>query len=594
MNRCYPVFLLLLLSCALMGQRPSGSRGGGKRSNGPRMSLKFKGIVLDQETNAPLEFATISLMSKRDSSIVSGGLSEVDGSFMIEIKAAPVYAVVEFIGYSAKFIDVVLDRASIKSSKGIIDLGAIIISAEGIKLDGVTVRAEKSETQFSLDKRVFNVGKDLANQGGSAQDILDNVPSVTVDIDGAVSLRGSTGVRILIDGKPSGLANQDNANGLRAIPANLIESVEVITNPSSRYEAEGMAGIINIILKKEKGSGFNGSFDVSAGYPEQAGIGANINYRKGKINWFANYGLNYRTSPGQGYSLLEQTIPSGKFYQEIDRDMDRTSLSNSVRFGVDYIPNDKETITGTFSYRKSDDDNFSTLQYNDYLNSFPSNLVVQTVRTDDELEDESKLEYSINYRKEYSSRKHTLNATISYQDNLEEETSDFFETARVLDLRLPIADITQRSGNAEGEKQWFFQLDFKKPILEKGNFEIGARSSIRTINNDYKVEQQFDGEFISLDGLTNIFDYDENVHAAYTQLGNQWGQLSAQFGLRAEYSDVTTLLQTTGERNERGYFNVFPSAFLSFAFNEANSLQINYSKRVRRPRFWDLNPFFHF
>jgi len=231
-------------------QRPGGGRRGG--GNGPGFKLKIRGVVQDQATSNVLEFATVSLMSKRDSSIVSGGLTELDGTFLIESKPGPMFALVEFIGYQPKYIDITVDRETIRANKGVVDLGVISVSADGIELEGVTVRAEKSETQFSLDKRVFNVGKDLANQGGSAQDILDNVPSVTVDLEGAVSLRGSGGVRILIDGKPSGLANQDNANGLQAIPANLIESVEVITNPSSRYEAEGMARIFNIVLKKDK------------------------------------------------------------------------------------------------------------------------------------------------------------------------------------------------------------------------------------------------------------------------------------------------------------------------------------------------------
>ena len=278
-------------------------------------------------------------------------------------------------------MDIPFDRDAIRSGNRTIDLGVVGLQVAGIALNEVEIRAEKSETQFSLDKRVFNVGKDLANQGGTAQDILDNVPSVSVDIEGGVSLRGSEGVRILIDGRPSGLANQDNANGLRSIPANLIESVEVITNPSARYEAEGMAGIINIILKKDKGSGFNGSFDVNGGYPEQAGVGANVNYRKGKVNWFANLGLNRRVSPGRGFSLSTLDRPTDTFIQEITRESDRKSLSNSARFGIDFFPSEKEILTGALLYRRSDEDNFSALTYNDFINTFPDNLVSSTLRT---------------------------------------------------------------------------------------------------------------------------------------------------------------------------------------------------------------------
>lgn len=582
------ILALALFVTSLTAQR--GGRPGG-RAGAPEITVKGK--VLDAESQGPLEFATISLFSKKDSSLITGGLTEPDGTFEVKTKLGPMYAIMEYISYEAQTLDVILDRDAIRAGNRSIDLGTINLAISGIALDDIEIRAEKSETQFSLDKRVFNVGKDLANQGGSAEDILDNVPSVTVDIEGSVSLRGSEGVRILIDGKPSGLANQDNANGLRSIPANLISSVEVITNPSARYEAEGMAGIINIVLKKDKGSGFNGSFDVSAGYPEQAGVGANLNYRKGKVNWFANYGLRRRTGPGNGKSFLEQQRGSETFFQETIRNNERSGLSNSIRFGIDYLKSEKETFTGAFLYRRSDEDNFGSVEYKDYLNNFPSNLLTSTLRTDDEKEDESNLEYSVNYKKEYSSRKHTLEATIQYQDNIEDESSDFLEQSNVF-IGDDIPDLIQRSGNRESNKQWLFQLDFNKPIGKDGKFELGARSSLRGINNDYLVEQNEDGIFQKLIGLSNNFNYDENVHAVYSIYGNKANKFSYQFGLRSEYSDILTELLETNEINDRNYFNFFPSAFFNYEITEGSTVQTSYSRRIRRPRFRDLNPFFTF
>jgi len=581
--------LLILTTTLAMGQR--GNRGG--RSGGTPPQITVKGTVIDAQSQIALEFATISLYSMRDSSLVTGGLTDATGDFAFQSRMGRMYAVIEFISYEAQYLEVPFDRDAIRSGSRVIDMGQIGLVVSGIALDDIEIRAEKSETQFSLDKRVFNVGKDLANQGGTAQDILDNVPSVTVDIEGAVSLRGSEGVRILIDGKPSGLANQDNANGLRAIPANLIESVEVITNPSARYEAEGMAGIINIVLKKDKGSGFNGSFDVTGGYPEQAGLGANLNYRKGKVNWFANYGLRYRTGPGQGKSFLEQNRGGETFFQETERDNDRSGLSNSIRFGIDYNPSDKEVITGAFLYRRSDEDNFGAIQYRDYLNSFPQNLTNTTIRTDDEAEDESNLEYSVNYKKEFSSRKHTLEATVQYQDNVESESSDFLEQSTV-SVGAPIADLVQLSANDESNRQWLIQLDFNKPVGKDGKFELGGRSSLRQINNDYVVQQLEDGTFVNLAGLSNDFNYDENVHALYGIYGNKVDKFSYQFGLRAEYSDILTELIQTNEVNARDYFNIFPSSFLNYELAPGSTVQMSYSRRVRRPRFWDLNPFFTF
>ncbi len=584
--------IISILFCLFAADTSYGQRGNRDRQGAPP-EITIKGVIIDSESQAPLEFATISIYSRRDSSLVTGGLTDAAGAFEIKSRPGAMRAVVEYISYEPLTLDVPFDRDAMQAGNRVIDLGQIGLAISGFALDDVVIRAEKSETQFSLDKRIFNVGKDLANQGGSAQDILDNVPSVSVDIDGAVSLRGSTGVRILIDGRPSGLANQDNANGLRSIPANLIESVEVITNPSSRYEAEGMAGIINIVLKKDKGSGFNGSFDVSAGYPEQFGTGANVNYRKGKVNWFANYGLNKRTNPGSGFSLLTQDKGADIFYQETIRDTDRKSLSNSIRFGIDYLPSEKEILTGALLYRRSDEDNFGSLEYRDFLNSFPGNQTSTTIRTDDQLEDESVLEYSVNYKKEYSTRNHTLEATIQYQDNLESQASDFLEQTQVFSGD-PIADLIQRSNNDELQKQWLFQVDFNKPFAKEGKFELGARSSFRNISNNYLVEQQDDGEWGNLVNLSNDFNYDENVAAAYTMAGNKSGKVSYQVGLRVEFSDILTELLQTNEVNDRSYFNLFPSSFLNYEFKPGSTIQASYSKRVRRPRFWDLNPFFTF
>jgi ferric enterobactin receptor len=243
----------------------------------------------------------MSLYSAKDSSMIGGGLSDEKGSFTIDAKMESMYALVDFLSYNT----VVISNIIPLSGQNMVDVGTIKLFPNAVSLDVIEIIGEKSESTFALDKRVFNVGKDLSNKGGTAQDILDNVPSVSVDVDGGVSLRGSGNVRILIDGKPSGLVGVSGANGLRSLPANMIDRVEVITNPSARYEAEGMSGIINIVLKKDNQAGINGSFEVSGGWPENYGLGANMNYRKNKTNFFINYGLNYNYNPSEGYIYQE-------------------------------------------------------------------------------------------------------------------------------------------------------------------------------------------------------------------------------------------------------------------------------------------------
>ncbi len=588
-------FSTLLCICVLFsgfsqrGQRPGGGPGGKGDKFPP---IKVVGKLLDGESKTPLEFATVSAISMRNEQLVGGGITDENGNFDIAIRGKKVKFVFEYISYESyetDFLDI--DR-----SKESMYLGKIEMFPQGVKIDGVEIRAEKSETQFALDKRVFNVGKDLANRGGSAEDILDNVPSVTVDIEGTVSLRGSEGVRILVDGKPSSLAGIGNSNGLRSIPANMIDRVEVITNPSARYEAEGMAGIINIVLKKDRAQGFNGTVDVSGGFPTNYGISANLNYRKNNLNWFVNYGINYRESPGSGYTYQE--IQNGNQLEILDqdRDMNRTSFNNSVRFGLDYFLSDKEQITAAIIRRTGDEDNLSTLTYLDYLNSTnPSDLISTTVRSDDEFEDELNQEYSLSYNKEFSSKDHKLSATVQFNERAETEGSDLIQT-----LQLPGAEPEfesfQISDNDEGYSTLLFQVDYVHPFSKLHKWEIGARSTLRDVKNDFFVGEVINGDTLGIPGFVNDFLYNEDIHAVYGIYGNGFEKMSYQVGLRAEYSQIQTELPSAGEEgvNLNEFLSLFPSGHFNYKLSDTNSWQISYTRRVRRPRFWDLNPFFTF
>jgi len=594
------IILLIVLAsyCMLDAQNRQGNRQRGSAGSGPP-KINIKGVVIDETTGKGLEFATISIFSSRDSSFIGGGLSDATGGFSVETKPGPMYGIIEFLGYENIYIDPIpFDREKLRSGNRTIDLGNLSIAVNSTTLDEIEIRAEKSETQFSLDKRIFNVGKDLANRGGTAEDILDNVPSVTVDIEGAVSLRGSEGVRILIDGRPSGLAGVGNANGLRNIPANMIDQVEVITNPSARYEAEGMAGIINIILKKEKGGGFNGSFDATIGYPEREGIGANLNYRKGPLNWFSNYSINHRTGPGSGFNYQERTVGDQVSILDSRRAQDRGGWSNSIRLGADYFITDKQQLTGTFLYRVSDDNNVSNIFYDSLSRNVASiepQFLSQTIRTDQEKEDESNLEYSLNYRREFSARDHTLNALVQFRNQSEVESSDFNETFMPVG-EMAIPSLIQQSNNDESEKTWLVQIDFTRPLGEGHKFELGYRGSFRDIGNDYLVEEQnsdgvFEPLFLNGQFFDNNFIYNEDIHAIYGIYGNTHGKFSYQLGLRGEYSHVITEL-VNEPANDRNYLNAFPSMHLNYKFSEGYEAQISYSKRVQRPRFWYLNPFF--
>lgn len=592
---------IFVLLCCLLLSLPAAlaQRGGGKgkRGQGKRPDVLIKGKVIDGAEGTPLDYATITIFSKRDSAMVTGGITDEKGKFEIETKLGRYFAKVEFLSFQTRVIEAI----SFGEDQIAVDLGTIALVADSETLAEVEVRAERSQMEMSLDKRVFNVGKDLANTGASAQDILDNVPSVAVDVDGNVSLRGSENVRILIDGKPSGLVGVDNANGLRSLPSNMISKVEVITNPSSRYEAEGMTGIINIVLKKDKKKGINGAFDFTVGQPDNYGVGVNLNFRREKVNFFVNYGLSYRKRKGGGLIYQERTGRDTTLIQDQRRNSDRGGWSNTVRFGADYYINKQNTLTTSFLYRKSDEDNFGSLLYKDYFFEFsPNNLQAITERTDDEKEDEKAIQYAVNYKRTFNKKGQELTATAQFEEDSEVESSAYLEKY-FNETYLPTgdADLVQASDNTEGEKQWLFQLDYVNPIGKDGKFEIGLRSSIRDIENDYEINELDDNVWqpvtdVTGKPLSNNFQYDEDIHAIYAIIGNKKGKFSYQFGLRGEHSHVVTQLIETREVNDRSYFNLFPSAHLTYQLSEADAFQLSYSRRIQRPRFWYLNPFFSF
>lgn len=462
-------------------------------------------------------------------------------------------------------------------------------------LGEVTVIGEKSSMKLALDKKIFNVGKDLANAGGSALDVLMNVPSLSVDPEGKVRLRGSDNVRILIDGKPSGLVSFKGGSGLQQLQANMIERIEIITNPSARYEAEGMAGILNIVLKKEKRQGFNGSLEAVAGDPANFGAAANLNYRHKKVNFFINYSLAYR-KPRSKSNLYQETYGADTlFILKQNNEMVLKGLNNNIQGGIDYFFSETSVLTGSYLYRRSDANRLMDIRYEDYLFNTNGKPALST-RKQDENEDEPNSEYSLIYKKTFKQKDHELTAEMKYLDNWESSNQLFTHRFYNEDgSENTGGKIIQNSLNDESEKQFLSQVDYVKPVWKEGKIETGFRISFRDMTNDYVVAQQNSaGTFVPLPNFDNIFFYDENIHAAYAIVANKQKRFSYQAGLRAEWTDVKTILQETNEINPRKYTNLFPSAHLTYELQAENSLQLSYSRRIRRPFYNDLSPFFTF
>jgi len=554
-------------------------------TDGFAQASKVRGTIQDEASGATLPFATVRLLAWPDSAFILGEVSDLDGKFELAAVPGEYLLQLDFMGYQPM-------QRRIKAETGINDIGIVKLKAASENLEEVVVQGEKSTYELALDKRIFNVGKDLANAGGNAIEILNNIPSVAVDLEGNVSLRGSSSVRILVDGKPSGLVSLKGGAGLQQLQGSMIERVEVITNPSARYEAEGMGGIINIVLKKEQKQGLNGSFDVITGYPMNLGGAANLNFRHRKLNFFANYMLTYRSTIGDTKQYQELYRNDSVFVTDQTFDRELRAFHNNLRMGADYFFSETSILTAAYTWRRTKGKRYSHIYYNDYLTD-PSNLLSRSHRTQDETETEPNSEYNLSYKKTFGRKGHELLIDMRHLDNWEKSDQYFGETVTpkggegVYSL--------QRSINDETEKQWLFQVDYVQPFGKEGKFEAGLRSSFRDMTNNYFVADVLpDGSLQNIPMFTNNFIYDENIHGVYGIYGNKHGKFSYQAGLRAEWSEFTTKLLKENEVNNRSYKNLFPSAHITYDLPRQNAMQVSYSRRIRRPVYNDLSPFMTF
>lgn len=570
---------VLLITILLVGGTAFGQ-------SGDRNSFTISGQVIDAQLNKPLEYTTVSIHNKADSSLVTGNITAVDGKFSIEVPEGNYWLQVQFISYETKTINnVVVDK-----NNPSVNVGVIKLSPDTETLSEVVVSGEKNQMEMSLDKRVFNVEKMLTTAGGNAAEILDNVPSVSVDVEGNVSLRGSQNVRILVNGKPSGLVGISSTEALRQLPGDLIERIEVITNPSARYDAEGMAGIINIILKKDHRKGINGSVNLNTGLPANYGASFDLNVRRKWFNLFGNYGINYRETPGKGTSFDKFFNQDTTYFTNRTSDRVRSGMSHNFRIGADFYINDHNTITASGLYRLSGETNNTDITYSD-LNSLQE-VVRETVRKEEEKEDEDNMEFSLNYTRTFEKEEQKFTADVQYRESSEIENATQLETVYGEFTEEHGPDSFQRTFNDESDNSLLLQADYIHPFGEEGKFEAGYRSTFRKIETDYSVDTLNENEaWINLSEFTNHFNYDEKIYAVYGIYGNKKKRFSYQLGLRAELTDILSQLEETNEQFNKSYLNLFPSAHITYELKNSNSVQASFSRRIRRPGFWWLNPF---
>ena len=561
MKRLIVVLFLFGLSISGFSQQP-----GGKKFK----KIKIEGVVIDKETQDPLEYTTISLLNDSSPDLIQGGITDKNGKFIIEVFPGKYNITLEYIGFDKIILkDKVI---SIDEDFGIFELEIVTESLNEVELVG-----ERTEVEIRLDKRIYNVGKDITVRGGSVADVLDNVPSVSVDVEGNVALRGNQNVRILINGKPSGLVGLSGPQGLRSLPAESIEKVEVVTSPSARYEASGTAGILNVILKKEELEGFNGSFILNGGAPTTYGGNATLNWRTKKLNIFSTTSLRDSESRGGGDFESENFNPV-RFVNE-DRDYQRNRKSIFFNLGAEYYFNDDTSLTISGFVRTSDNESNNNTKI-DNLNA-AGVVVDQFGRYQFEEEIDNSQQFTTNFTKKFDDKGHEL--VIEFQtESSEEDESDLAENT---------STFNQESDTFEDQSRTLLQMDYVWPVNENTQFEIGYRGDFSLQETDYNVFDLLDNGRTPNTELTNFLGFTQKINAAYAQFGKKINKFSYLIGLRMEKTHIEIDQKTTKIFKEKDYTDWFPTLNFSFEFTEKENITLGYSRRIRRPRSWSLNPF---
>jgi outer membrane receptor protein involved in Fe transport len=544
-----------------------------------QQNIEVIGKLVEEETSQTIPYATIVIKDKSTNKNIRGVITDDSGNFIITTTKPNFYVEISFMGFETKTIT----EFTVTNRK--VNLGTIKLAPNSQALDEVVVTGEVSKTVFKLDKRVFNVGKDISSTGASALEVLNNVPSVNVNIEGDISLRGSSGVQILINGKPSVLADP-SSNALGTITADMIENIEIITNPSAKYEASGTAGILNIILKKEEKKGWNGSISVNTGIPDNHSLGLSLNRRTENFNLFAQLGAGYRSLPQESENINRNLITNEVLLSNGKEFRNETFFN--LTLGADYHINDLNvlTLSGNFAYEIEDQPSNYNFQFFDENN----NLISSWLREETTEATNPKYKYELNYKKQFENNEdHTLQLSA---------LGSFFGK----ELESQFANATSSGTNINSDQQtktnfqqadYTFKADYVNPISEVYTIETGAQYVINDVGNDFEVRDFIGGAYLVNEDLTNNFEWNQKVLGLYATGAYEKQKWGVKAGLRIEQTNVNTLLTNTNQSNERNYSNFFPTLHTSYKISDNVSFQAGYSKRIFRPRLWDLNPFFN-
>ena len=552
---------------------------------------KIKGIVMDGELGGPLEFVTVQVKAKGSDKIVQGSVTGSDGNYTIGgLKKGEYVVTFSYIGYEE-----VSKNISISSDNQILSLGELTLAEDANQLGEVEVVAKRPQMRFEIDRKVFDATQDIAAEGGSASDLLSNIPSVEVDNEGSVSLRGNSSVTIWINGKASGLTADNQADIVDMMPAGDIKQVEVITNPSARYSPEGTAGIINIILKDDRKPGYYGSVKVGADTDGGYQASGNINYSSSKVDAYAN--LNYRNREFKGGGITSRLNTTDNSFLDQTNDSKRQHNNWFGRFGATWHITKSDDLAFNVTGMTGGGDNSENIHYKSIDSQ--KNTIYTSDRITNGDSDMKMYNLELNYVHKFSENSN-IDLMVSNNQWRRDGMNIFRQSTVYTDPSQIANPLYQTQENDIKDKTWEVQADYTNKISDMARIEAGYKGTFQRNASPVDTYTGTTAEDIRQDeSLYNRFLYNQDVHALYMTYGGKWNKLSYQAGLRGEYWRVDTrsldfdqeFNGKASETFEKDYFKLFPSAFISYALPKNNELQVNYTRRLRRPWGGQLNSF---
>ena len=540
----------------------------------------IKGTVIEKSTGKALESATVQVFRTGDSALIGGTLTDATGKFQVsDINDGNYTVKISYIGYSTA----VAKDVKVVSSKKEIDLGTVKLEPSSASTQEIQVEDEAPQMTLEAGKKVFDVKKDLTAQNGNVLDLLKNLPSVDVDNDGNVSLRGGGNVKILIDGKPSAMLS-NGSQALQNIPASIVDKVEVINNPSAKYEAEGISGIINIIMKPNENLGYNGNFKANSGTQDKYNISMGGSVKKGKLSANANYSYWNYFMPG--HSVIDRTLFSNLSNNNINSELnwDYKGVSHYGSFGADYDFDKYNTLSVVANYFNFDRHikshstlNIFDINHNNTLNNFALN---------DDGRNGYNLDATFTYTKKFEEKGRDFTTFLNYSGRKEDNPisyNNFVNNTTLLQNKF--SDFKFNFLN--------WQADYIHPFGENAKLEAGLKSNPRFITGNYtfKYFDDISGNWIPIPGKDNDVDYKDIISAFYGTYSGSYKGFSYEAGLRGEHTYIDFSILQGSQKYHRNYFGLFPSLSLSQKLGVENQFQFTYSRRINRPGLFQLNPF---